>query len=102
MHFLLFYDVVEDYVERREPYRNEHLQLARASLARGELQLGGPLADPVDGAVLLFRADSLAVVEQFVAADPYVRHGVVTAWRIRRWTTVIGEGATNSVAAPST
>ena len=102
MHFLLFYDVVEDYVERREPYRLEHLQLARASLARGELQLGGPLADPVDGAVLLFRADSLEVVERFVAADPYVRHGVVTAWRIRRWTTVIGEGATNPVAAPST
>jgi uncharacterized protein YciI len=93
MHYLLFYDVVPDYVERRAPWRAEHLALARAAHARGELVLGGALADPVDGAVILFRGDSPAVVEAFVAADPYVRHGLVTRWRVRAWTTVVGDGA---------
>ncbi len=92
MHYLLFYDVVPDYVERRNPLRDEHLALGRAAHARGELVLGGALAHPVDGAVLLFRGDSPAVAEAFANADPYVRHGLVTRWRVRTWTTVIGDG----------
>jgi uncharacterized protein YciI len=93
MHFLLFYDVVSDYATRRMPFRREHLELARAAHARGELLLGGALADPVDGAVLLFEGNSPAIVEQFVNADPYVRNGLVHAWRIRPWTIVVGTGA---------
>jgi len=99
MHYLLFYDVVPDYVERRNAFRAEHLALARAAHARGELVLGGALADPVDGAVLLFRGNTPAAVEAFVAADPYVRHGLVTHWRIRPWTTVVGDDAQVSLPA---
>ena len=97
MHYLLLYDVVPDYLARRATLREDHLALARAAAARGELLLGGALADPVDGAVLLFRAESREAVERFVAADPYVRHGLVTAWRIREWTTVVGPGAEHPV-----
>jgi uncharacterized protein YciI len=92
-HFLLFYDYVPDILEKRGPYRAGHLDAARASVARDEMQLGGVLADPVDGAVFLFKAESAAPVEAFVAADPYVQAGLVTAWRVREWTTVVGEGA---------
>jgi uncharacterized protein YciI len=90
MHYLLFYDVVDDYVTKRQPYRSEHLSFARQFVARGELLLGGALAEPVDGSVLLFNADSPGVPEAFAAGDPYVRHGVVTRWRVRPWTTVVG------------
>ena len=58
---------------------------------RGELVLGGALADPVDGAVILFKDDSPAAAEAFVAADPYVQNGLVTRWRVRPWTTVVGD-----------
>ena len=61
--------------------------------ARGELVLGGALADPTDGAVLLFQGDTQAVAEAFAAADPYVRHGLVTRWRVRAWATVVGDAA---------
>jgi uncharacterized protein len=94
MYYLLFYDVVPDYVERRTPYRAEHLALAQAALARGELVLGGALADPVDGAVLLFRGSSPAAAEAFAAADPYVRNGLVTQWRVRAWSVVVGAAFT--------
>jgi len=93
MYFILFYDVVDDYVERRQPFRAEHLALGRAALERGELVMGGALAEPADGAVLVFRADDPAIVRNFVEADPYVRNGVVTAWRIRQWTVVLGGDA---------
>jgi uncharacterized protein YciI len=99
MHYLLFYDVVPDYVERRGAYRSEHVAQARAAHARGELVLGGALADPVDGAVLLFRCDSTQPIERFVAADPYVINGLVTRWRIREWITVVGDNP--SVALPA-
>jgi uncharacterized protein YciI len=91
MHYLLIYDVVPDYAERRAPFRAEHLALARAAHARGELVLGGALANPIDGAVLLFKGDSPAVAESFAVKDPYVRNGLVTNWRVREWTTVVGE-----------
>lgn len=93
MHYLLFYDVVDDYAERRAAFRSAHLAHARRAVARGELVLGGALADPVDGAVLLFSGDSPAVAERFAAADPYVTSGLVTRWRVREWTTVVGDTA---------
>ena len=98
MHYLLIYDVVPDYVERRAPLRAEHLALARVAHERGELVLGGALADPADGAVLLFKGDSPAAAEAFAAADPYVRRGLVTRWRVRKWATVVGDCA--AVALP--
>jgi len=93
MHYLLIYDVVADYVERRAPLRAEHIALARAAEARGELVLGGALANPPDGAILLFRGDSPAAAEAFAAVDPYVKNGLVTRWRVREWTTVVGRDA---------
>jgi uncharacterized protein YciI len=97
MHYLLFYDYAPDYLERRGALRGEHLKLAWAAHERGELLLGGALADPADTGVLFFQGDSPDVVERFVAADPYVRDGLVVSWRVRRWDTVVGEGATSPV-----
>jgi hypothetical protein len=100
MHYLLLYDVVPDYATRRVPLRQAHLDLGQAAVDRGELVLGGALADPVDGAVLLFRGDSPAAAEAFAKADPYVRNGLVTRWRVRQWTTVVGPDATTPLTGP--
>ena len=101
MHYLLFYNVVEGYAERRQPFRAAHLEHARQAVARGELVLGGALANPVDGAVLLFRGSSPAVAEAFAAADPYVTNGLVMTWRVREWTTVVGAEAAVSLSDAS-
>jgi uncharacterized protein YciI len=97
MHYLLFYEFVSDYVERRSEFRAAHLKLAWQAQARGELILAGAYADPVDGATLLFQCDSRDVPERFVASDPYVQSGLVTKWRIREWTTVVGRDAATPV-----
>ena len=93
MHYLLFYEAGPDYAERRKPFRAAHLEHARGAAARGEVVLGGAFANPIDGAVILFRGDSPDVAEQFAKSDPYVVNGVVTRWYVREWTTVVGEGA---------
>ena len=90
-HYLLFYDYAADYVERRPAFRDEHLKLARASHARGELVLGGALTDPLDRGVLFFKGDSPAAAEAFARQDPYVRNGLVSRWEVREWYTVIGD-----------
>jgi len=91
VHTILFYDVVDDYVDKRVPLRSEHLDLARQAHARGNLVLAGALAEPADGAVLVFRGDSADAAVAFAKADPYVKNGLVKSWRVRKWATVIGE-----------
>jgi len=90
VHWLLLYEVVDDYLERRTPLRPEHLGLATAAHERGELVMAGALADPADGVVLVFRGDDPSAAEAFAHADPYVREGLVPSWRVRPWTVVIG------------
>ncbi len=91
VYYLLHYELVDDYMERRPAYREEHLGLAREAEERGELVLAGAYADPPDGAALVFRADDDSIVREFVAQDPYVREGLVKRWTIRQWTVVIGD-----------
>ena len=97
MHYLLFYDYSSDYLERRGEFRDEHLKLAWSAVDRGELLLGGAFSEPADGAALMFKCPSPDVIERFVAADPYVKNGLVTSYRIRPWTTVVGKDAATPV-----
>jgi uncharacterized protein YciI len=96
-YYALFYELVDDYLARRAAFREEHLKLAAASHARGELTLGGALAQPADRALLVFRANDRNVAESFARNDPYVINGLVRRWEVRPWTVVIG----NSDPAPT-
>ena len=93
MHYLLFYEVSDDYLTRRAAFRSEHLARAWEAAERGELLLGGALANPADGAILLFQGDSPATAENFAANDPYVANGLVKRWYVHEWTTVAGKDA---------
>jgi uncharacterized protein YciI len=96
-HWLLIYDLAPDYLGRRPGFRDLHLKLAWAAADRGELVLGGALADPTDQAMLLFAGEDASAAEDFARADPYVTNGLVARWRIRPWLTVAGTDAANPV-----
>lgn len=91
MYFVLIYDYVPDYIERRKPYREAHLDRARRAADEGWLILGGAFSDSPPAALLIFRTEDTSRVEAFAKADPYVIHGVVTAWRVREWNVVVGK-----------
>ena len=75
-YYALFYEVVGDFIARRGAYR--------------ELVLAGALADPADGALIVFQGESAATAEAFARQDPYVKNGLVTNWKVRSWTVVVG------------
>jgi uncharacterized protein len=66
------------------------LRLAREAHANGELLLAGALADPADGAVLVFQGEHPAAAEAFAQQDPYVKNGLFTKWKVRNWSVVVG------------
>lgn len=89
-YYALMYDVVDDFVNKRTPFRPAHIQGVREAQARGELIMAGALADPA-GALLVFRAVDKSVAENFAKADPYVNEGLVKKWTVRPWTVVVGQ-----------
>jgi uncharacterized protein len=89
-YFALTYHVVPGFAEKRMVFRETHLKRARDAHDRGELLMAGAVGDPPEGALLVFRAESAAVAEEFAKADPYVTEGLVTSWRVRPWNVVIG------------
>jgi len=97
-HFVLFYDYHPDYLSLRAPHRAAHLELAQASAARDELQLGGALPGEPPLGLLLFKGQTAEVAERFAQADPYVVHGVALSYRVREWTTVVGKDALTTLA----
>ena len=104
-YYALFYELVDDMVTRRVPFREEHLRLARESRERGELVLAGALTEPIDRALLVFNVDDKSKVEAFAREDPYVLNGLAKKWEIRPWNVVVGNeqpaSSTDAATAPS-
>jgi len=96
-HYLLTYDLADDYLDRRAEFRGLHLNLAWESHKRGDLVLGGALGDPVDRALLHFKGENARVAEDFAKVDPYVTNGLIKRWSVRPWLTVVGDQAANPV-----
>jgi len=89
MYVALLYETVEGFIERRAPFRAEHLALVERWHREGRLLLAGAF-DPADGALLVFRVEDPAEVEEFVRSDPYVRQGLIPSYRVRKWNVVVG------------
>ena len=82
---LLLYDYVPNILERRVPHREAHLERITAEREAGRITLSGPLGDPPTGAAIVFDGVEPEEIERWVAEDPYVVAGLVTAWRIQPW-----------------
>ena len=87
MKFVLFYDLADG----AEALAQEHFPAHSARLAdfheRGVLLMVGTFTDLPMGAMAVFT--SRAAVEEFMADDPFVRHGIVAAPRVREWNEIL-------------
>mmetsp|Transcript_30763 Transcript_30763/g.63384 ORF Transcript_30763/g.63384 Transcript_30763/m.63384 type:complete len:156 (+) Transcript_30763:96-563(+) len=90
--FLLSYEYIPDVLEKRGPYREGHLGLAKDMIEKGTCVSGGPTLSPGEdipnGALFVFTTKDAA--EKFVAEDPYVSGGIVTGHSIDEWSVVVG------------
>jgi len=90
MHYLLHYKYTENFFEKRKPFRDEHLKLAKAAYTKGEMTMAGVFNDPPDSALLIFKGANSSIVEKFVKNDPYVINGIVTQYKIKEWKVALG------------
>jgi uncharacterized protein YciI/heme-degrading monooxygenase HmoA len=102
-YYALFYEVVDNFIDRRVPFRQEHLRLANEARERGEIIFAGALAEPAS-ALIVFHVDDKTKVESFARNDPYVQNGLVKKWEVRPWNVVVGNepSASSAVAASGT
>ena len=89
MFFILFYETVDNYIERRAPFRDLHFDHLHQARAAGHLLRAGAFANPANGAALVFKTDDISTVERFAKTDPYVTNGIIRKWYIREWTVVV-------------
>jgi len=89
VRWVLIYDLVDDYLERRPALREDHLALARAAHERGELLLAGEDQQRTIVRIGQCAGDDRDAAEAFAAADPYVTAGLVTSWTVRQWNEVL-------------
>jgi uncharacterized protein len=89
-HYVLIYYMNDDFVERRTPFRPEHLRLVQEAHDRGELLMAGPVGDPIRRAFLVFRGPNASTAEAFAQTDPYVKNRLITRWEVEPWTVVVG------------
>ena len=100
-YFALLYDVVDDFVVRRTPFRTEHLRLAAEGHNRGDIVLAGALSEPADTALIIFRCADRSVAEDFARRDPYVVNGLAKKWTVRPWNVVVGPASETVPSASS-
>ena len=89
-YLLLTLDYVEDILEKRDPYRAEHIAGAKAQEAAGKCVLAGALQNPTDKGVFVFKDCDEAYVKNFVESDAYYKAGLVPSYTIRPWMIVVG------------
>jgi uncharacterized protein YciI len=89
--YLLRYDYIPDVLEKRGPFREGHLELAKKLIAEGSCLSGGPTGEPgMDvpaGALFIFT--DLDAAKTFVNEDPYTQNGIVTGHSIEEWNVVV-------------
>jgi len=100
-YYALFYEVVDNFVARRAPFRQEHLRLANEARERGEIVFAGALAEPA-AALIVFHVDDKTKVESFAHKDPYVINGLVKKWEARLWNVVVGNEPRSSTKLSTT
>ena len=77
MYFVLTYNTVSRFNDRKMRYRSDHLKWVKHYYAEGKLKMGGALLEPNDAALLIFKCNDIKEVEDFVEAEEHedgVRH----------------------------
>jgi hypothetical protein len=89
--YLLRYEYIPDVLEKRGPYREGHLDIAKQMIEEGKCLSGGPIGMPgavvPSGAMFIFNDEESA--KAFVEVDPYVSNGIVTGHSIEEWNVVV-------------
>ena len=88
--FILTYEYVPNMLERRKPFRAEHLEVANNWVKEVGCKAGGPFSDG-SGAIFIFEAPNKESVEELVKNDPYYQNGLIPNYHVKEWIVGIGK-----------
>ena len=82
--YIMWGSYCENALEKRTPYRQEHLDGLGSQKERGILMTLGPTKDntKIFG---IYEAESEDMVRQLVTSDPYWQNGIWTEYEIKEW-----------------
>lgn len=82
--YVMWGSYCEGVLEKRAPYRQDHLDGLNAQKAAGTLVTIGPTKDTkmVFG---IYEAADEATVRNLVESDPYWKNGIWTEYEVREW-----------------
>ena len=92
MKYVLAYESTPDFMSKIPANIAEHRALWKQFHTGGTLLMVGPMTDPPAGSALAIFT-TRAAAEAFVAADPFVKNGLVAKWTIREWNEVLFQPA---------
>lgn len=85
---VLLYEPADGVLERAPEHMPAHSALIRDLHARGDILMVGTFGDPQrEGSMAIFPTREAA--QAFVAQDPFVVHGLIARWVLRRWDEVL-------------
>jgi uncharacterized protein YciI len=74
----------ENVLEKREPYRQAHLDCLAKQKESGVLITIGPTKD-VTKVFGIYDAEDEATVRQLIESDPYWQNGIWTEYQVKEW-----------------
>ena len=89
--FLQYLVIAKDHpqsLSKRLNIRPKHLENANKAKEKGLILLGGATLDDsgeMNGSAMIFEADSVNQVENYLSKDPYYLEGVWSHWTITRY-----------------
>jgi uncharacterized protein YciI len=97
MKYVLLYESADDVASRAPEHFPAHRQRIDEFHRRGDILMVGTFADPQkQGSMAIFPTRESA--EEFVAGDPFVKHGVVRRYELREWREILTSSAAPGAA----
>lgn len=88
----IIYNFINGFVEKRQPFRQAHLEYIRSYESRGKVAAGGALSPELCRGLILFRG-TLDEADEFARNDPYLQSGIVENYMIGEWLLVVGDAS---------
>ncbi|PZD74919.1 hypothetical protein C1752_00924 [Acaryochloris thomasi RCC1774] len=82
--YVMWGSYCEDVLEKRTPYRQDHLDGLAAQKESGTLITIGPTKD-ITKVFGIYEAADEATVRQLIESDPYWKGGVWTEYEVKEW-----------------
>jgi uncharacterized protein YciI len=75
-YYMLYYKLVPDILEKRTPYKDEHMRILEELSMKGLVFVGAEMKEGYP-AVFMFEGKNDKILHEWLKRDPYINNGLV-------------------------